>query len=1075
MPQRPSHYPERSGEVILTDEQHRAATAPGSVAVTAGAGTGKTRMLAHRFLHHVAVDGMSPLSIVAVTFSEKAADELRSRIRQTLSSGDVAVDNDRLAEVDAAQISTIHALAGRICRDFADIAGIPVDFSIMDEAESRIWKAEKLEEAVGGLERDIVNEFGYSWLMSALDLLLGDTFASDDAFDRDSANWKEQVETFTASKLNEFKCCDAYINAKTFVHELNGEEGDKLENARRSAAAAILDIENENGVSAALLTISKIAAHHGRAQAWPAGGKEKMGACLKCLKEAAKEFLPTAGLTFSDGDILLAEKVGRLRPAYIYVRDILRAEKLKAKVLQYDDLEYCALEVLKNDVVIRHYSERWNAFLVDEFQDTNPVQAEIIRRLTKNARKTIVGDEKQSIYGFRRADVEGFAQFREEIVREGGTIEELDRTFRAHVSLVETMNGVFGPMMDSLHQPLRSEKTTLFDDRPHIEFNSVEEAEQRKAWLQVIEARYIASRIRRMLDEQFPVHDNKNSGRPIEPKDIAILSRTWSPLEVYLDALAAEGIPAVHAGGGSLLDTREFKDAYALLSFLADQNDDLSLVAAIRSPFFSISDRRLYALAKSRPKDSTWWNIIDKSADLSREAENLRSLINSRAYFSSSELLLEADRRCGYRAVLANLPHGDRREADWRGTIELLLSLEKTGCGDIFGAVRHLRQLIRAEVEVARPPLDASQAVSLMTIHKSKGLEWPVVFVADLAREPKGHSHQLLIEPSVGVAFKFCDENGDDVEPSICTVIEQRRKAREAAEEKRLLYVAVTRAADKVMLTSTADKGRYIDHLRPGLDAASIPNSPIAYRVEDTVPPAVHEPVPLPACSKIISESVLPGLSRLPVTGLTTFAECPLKFKFRFVDGHPGLGEGAAIASKIGTLTHKALELGISNSDELRRYAATADEDQVNEAVSLTRVFRELPIYANVRVDGSKQEMKFVQEVDGITFSGSVDLVGPDFVLDYKTDSEADPAAHRFQLWLYAKALQKSKAYIAYLRQGTLHAYTPEEMEKTAEDAHKMIGRIRDGDHAATPSLQICVQCNYSEVCESKYSEHQTV
>ena len=153
----------------LTGEQNRAAEAVGSVAVTAGAGTGKTSMLAARFLHHVRQDGLSPLSIVAVTFTEKASAELRSRIRKTLKSE--TQDEQIVAEVEAAQISTMHSLASRICRDFYDLAGIPADFTILDDVDSPLWTAEKFDEAVGGIDRSIVEELGFNWLTNALKVL----------------------------------------------------------------------------------------------------------------------------------------------------------------------------------------------------------------------------------------------------------------------------------------------------------------------------------------------------------------------------------------------------------------------------------------------------------------------------------------------------------------------------------------------------------------------------------------------------------------------------------------------------------------------------------------------------------------------------------------------------------------------------------------------------------------------------------------------------------------------------------------------------------------------------------------
>lgn len=1057
----------------LTDEQKRAAEAPGSVAVTAGAGTGKTRMLAHRFLHHVVADHFSPLSIVAVTFTDKAADELRSRIRKTIAKE--ITDERVVAEVDAAQISTMHALAARICRDFYDLAGIPGDFSIMDETQSPLWFAEKLEEAIAGIEPDVVRELGYTWLISAIEQLLQDPFAADEAFEKGLEDWQVAIEAIGVPALAEFKSTPAWLGAVALIDTMSGDEGDKLEAARRAASAAMSDIDRGENVAVAIKALADLKAGQGSAKAWPPGGKETMAACLKDLKETAALYLPTAGLQFGKPEQEVARRLNMLKPAYFYTRDFLRTEKLKEKLLDYTDLEYYALAILKHDEAIRHYAERWHAFLIDEFQDTNPVQAEILHRLASNAKRTIVGDEKQSIYGFRRADVEVFGRFRGTIEAEGGRVEKLDRTFRAHAHLVATMNTVFEPLLGELHQPLIAEREAAFAPGPFIILNAVEEANDVKRGQQVVEARHIAKQIRQMLDEQLPVHDGNGNARPIEPKDIAILSRTWEPLDTYLDALAAAGVPAVHAGGGSLLETREFKDAYGLLSFLADPNDDISLAAVLRSPFFAYSDKILYRFAKAMPDETSWWAVMkDEPGELTSAAGILSELLRLRPRQSAAALLMSADRMTGYRAILANLPHGARREADWHGTIAFLQKLERSGRGDVFGAARYFKQLIDAEVDFPRPPLDASQAVSLMTIHKSKGLEWPVVFVADLAKGRNNSDALLQIDTDLGIAFKLENEDGERVEPAIYSLIKQEKEAREIAETRRVLYVAITRAGERVFLTATKDGGPYLDLLRPGLEAAGILNTPIAYSAELAVPPAPGVPEPFGRPESEYTDPVHIGLKSLPVTALATFAECPLKFKFRFVDRHPGLGEGPAVATNIGTLTHKALELDHSEIESLRPFASGADDAQLYEAIQLASNFHTMAAFAPVRVEKTEREKRFTRDYCGITLNGAVDVVGSDFVLDYKTDSVADPAAHSYQLWAYARAFEKPRAFIAYLRTGVLHEFRSENLDAIQKDAEIILERMKSGYITASSSQKNCERCTYSAVCDDKYIDPNT-
>jgi ATP-dependent helicase/nuclease subunit A len=278
-----------------------------------------------------------------------------------------------------------------------------------------------------------------------------------------------------------------------------------------------------------------------------------------------------------------------------------------------------------------------------------------------------------------------------------------------------------------------------------------------KAQLQRAEAAHIAHQLREMLDEGVGVYDAAaSSSRPVRPGDIALLSRVWAPLEIYGDALAAVGIPSVHTGGSNLLETREAKDAIVLLRVLADPTDDLALVALLRSPFFALDDRLLHDLAAKREKRSSWWQLISESDDSRLDAakEVLGDLLTRRRLEPPTALLQLADRLSGYTAVIANLPGAERRQTDWRGFKELVGDLER-GSDDVFTVVRWLRQLHEAEAQVPRPPIEAGDAVSLMTIHAAKGLEWPVVVIPDLARAMPSSSSAVAFDPEHGVSVDF--------------------------------------------------------------------------------------------------------------------------------------------------------------------------------------------------------------------------------------------------------------------------------------------------------------------------------
>jgi ATP-dependent helicase/nuclease subunit A len=536
-----------------------------------------------------------------------------------------------------------------------------------------------------------------------------------------------------------------------------------------------------------------------------------------------------------------------LRDSFSRARAFLTEAKRRARVLDFADLEVHALMALEHEEVQNYYRERWRAFLVDEFQDTNPVQAKLLERLTQGAKLTVVGDEKQSIYGFRRADVEVFRRFRERILSERGEEVVLATSFRGHSELVGVLNAVFSSVLGEMRQDLEAHREEPPHVAPHVRAYAMELEERvPKALLQRAEAVHIARQLREMLDQEVGVYDTTvSTPRPVRPGDIAILSRVWAPLEVYGDALAAAGIPSVHAGGGTLLETREAKDGIVLLRFLADPNDDLALVAVLRSPFFAVDDRLLHGLAQERGRDVAWWKLVQEAEDPQLDAakEMLRVLLSKRRLEPPTALLQLADHLTGYTAVIANLPGAERREADWRGFVALVGDLER-GADDAFTVVRWLRQLHEGDAQIPRPPLEAGDAVSLMTIHAAKGLEWPVVVIPDLARAMPSSSGAVAFDPEMGVSVDFGEEEG---QPALHRLIKDKKARLEEDETRRVFYVAPTRTRDHLILTCTGLTERLcgLTVLQPGLELAGIPVSSVPFDPRDAQPPELPSPLPL--------------------------------------------------------------------------------------------------------------------------------------------------------------------------------------------------------------------------------------
>lgn len=946
--------PEGEGRPLgLTDAQKRAAEADRSVAVVAGAGTGKTYMLARRYLYHLE-QGLSPLEVVAATFTNRAAAELRARIRKLVRSR-MPASEDVLAELEAAPIGTLHALALRICHDHPDAAGVPASFGILDEMEGRIWREEQLEIAIENLAAELFEHVPYDTVREAMRLLLDNPVEAEVILDASPDTWPALVERRRADAIATVVTANDWREARSLLGSVAGPDDDLAEVARRRALAAVEHFEA--GRVGDALVEADFRTNVGQKKNWPGGELGALNDALRLVKRTVKDGCSKGLLALELGEIddALAAALPYLRSAYAQVRRHLDHVKRSRRVLEFADHEAGALRALADPAVRAWYAARWKALLVDEFQDTNAVQEALIARLVEGMQVTIVGDEKQGIFGFRGAVAGVFERVREGIVAGGGDQVVLDTSFRTHAPLMARLNQLAGPMLGGMRQDLDADRKEAPGPYPLVRYLKVDAPRSsRKAQRLLLEARAVGNAIATMLAEGMPVFDKATDAlRPVRAGDVAILARTWQTLDTYADVLPGLGIPVVHAGGSDLLATREAKDGLALLRFLAYPADDLALAAVLRSPFFAVADDVLarFALAlehersrsrtegadgdgagleheRSRfrtegaagdgagleqrgarapgswgpssadegepvappdeevpwperpdqdaePEDvdvapthgprptsadavggegdgyrvrddapGTWWEALRLTppTDLEHPVAVLTSLLDRTRVDPPSRLLQRADGATGYGAVVANLPGGLRREADWRGFGALVRTLEQ-GSQDVFAVDRALRRLVQAEIEVPRPDLEAHDAVSLMSIHRAKGLEWPVVVVADIGRRGGGRAPSVRADPALGIAFVLNDDDGERAKPALFEILEHDAAERERAETGRMAYVAITRARDRLLLAAADAGGGLLDALEPGLDMAGIVAEPIAYLPGEAVYP--DPPAPL--------------------------------------------------------------------------------------------------------------------------------------------------------------------------------------------------------------------------------------
>ena len=363
----------------LTSNQALAAQAEGSVAVVAGAGTGKTHMLAHRYLHHLS-QGLSPLEIVAVTFTEKAAAELRSRIRalssEMMASAELAADEataastvtapdasgafrapaiswpDALAELEAAQISTLHALAARICRDHPDAAGVPADFTVLEDLERDLWMSDRLEEAVAELPPEVLEHVPFGVLDKVLPVLIADPLAAEVALAREPEAWRELIDRERTRAFDEAIHSIDWAGNRAVLEGYHGAPGDKGELARQDCLAGMQAFETGDA-DLAVECVRRFRTNAGSKKAWDEGELEAVREALRTVKpvitDASDDGL--VHLAWGPADDAWAAMLPWVRTAYDSVRATLNGAKRRARALDFADLEVHALRALEQDHV----------------------------------------------------------------------------------------------------------------------------------------------------------------------------------------------------------------------------------------------------------------------------------------------------------------------------------------------------------------------------------------------------------------------------------------------------------------------------------------------------------------------------------------------------------------------------------------------------------------------------------------------------------------------------------------------------------------------------------------------------
>lgn len=592
---------------------------------------------------------------------------------------------------------------------------------------------------------------------------------------------------------------------------------------------------------------------------------------VKSVRDRCKKVLEKVAEQLGESSASQLEELALSRPAVMalmeLVQDFLWAyagEKRRRNMVDFSDLEHFSVQLLadrdgKPTPLAEHWSERYAEVMVDEYQDTNEVQNVIFSAISAGGRKLFqVGDVKQSIYRFRLADptifLGKYLRFMDGDCAGKGEARKrvLSRNFRSRMQVLEGCNDLFCSIMSREFGELdytddqalvpgaafpEGEGYALELDALDLSFLGDQEGE--KANKDLLEARFAARRIRQLLAEPFLVSENGGQ-RPLCPSDVMILLRSpGSVLHHYIRALGEEGIPWVADGGTDYFATTEVNVALAILQIVDNPRQDVPLIAALRSPVYGFSGDKL-AMLRAR-SEGDFYSVLLNAAqtgdeECARFLEELEQLRFGAGDRTCRQLIWHIYEHTNILGIFGAMEGGKERQGNLLCLYALAGQLEESGCRSLFQFLLRLDRMRASGAKLMSNPGQEGEGVNILSIHRSKGLEKPVVLVCGLTRRMNREdlNAAVLFHPVLGVGPKGLDRERMVEYPTLARRAVAKQLEREMmAEELRLLYVAMTRAREKLILTLALPEGGHALELMK--DDVSVPVSPMSLERQSSV------------------------------------------------------------------------------------------------------------------------------------------------------------------------------------------------------------------------------------------------
>ncbi len=907
-------------KIRWTEQQRRAITARGSdVLVTASAGTGKTAVLSGRCVNIVSDQAVCPdvWSVLVLTFTEMAAEQMRSRIAEQLRaaflvSGDPHLRH-QLILLQGADISTIHSFCKRLITKYFYKLALDPTFRVIDADEARLLKAEVLEKTIdwaweqsnirAALEqllyrRDLRTNDGFLAKVIELSDFLDSVVSRQNWYER-AARLAEAANPFTTDLGKKQKQIIAE-KLQNIIHQLrhcqklyenDGSGGDwakKLEESHIRPVVEcgeLLEADDWDKCAEAIRNFRKPTTYK------PKDVRDQIAELLqRTARRAVESFKELSELAMVNPDYL--DRVGRAASLQtkVLVELVKKFDRLYSDAkrgincLDFADLEHYALKLLTEEdssgdnllpsetaLALRR---RYKYIFVDEYQDINAVQQAILDMLSCEGNVFVVGDVKQSIYAWRGAEPGIFIERLKPASADpadapNGLRVDLNANFRSAKGILDFVNKVFSRIMtpsftmvdydeSAKLRPAIEDKSKAQepdDNKPVVEFHILDETvsvqdvqneekiesseyeNQSIVTARQRQATMIARRIKQMVGAdtgkgEFQIVDRRQDClRDVEYRDIVILMRSLAKkANDYVEVLRLAGVPVSCEATAGYFEATEISDCLCLLKVLDNPRRDIELAAVLRSPFFKISDTELAKIkihSKTNGHNKSFYDCVIEYSNNGEDAELAQRLKEILAAIEQwrtvarrgnlADLIWQVYRQTGFLSFVSALPNGQARRANLLKLHDRAIQFEgfasSAGNLSLTRFVEFIEKLqeVGQDWAPAEPEASAGNAVRILSVHKSKGLEFPVVFLAEL--DSKFNKRDIygdfLADADETLGLQIIDRESNSKLRSLAhQVIAEQKLSTVLAEEMRILYVATTRAKDRLILSASAEKKR---------------------------------------------------------------------------------------------------------------------------------------------------------------------------------------------------------------------------------------------------------------------------